>query len=113
MNTQLSERLTFPTQEGYFIVSVGEIVHCAADGNYSSIYLANGSELVICRKIGQLEAILPPDHFMRVHHSHLVNMLFLKKYLHKDGGQLLMANGRFVPVSRRRKPEVMQRFKSV
>jgi len=45
---------------------------------------------------------------MRVHLSHVVNMAQVKMYLHRDGGTLLLRDGQEVPVSHRRRQEVIE-----
>jgi two-component system LytT family response regulator len=44
---------------------------------------------------------------MRVHLSHLVNMARVRMYLHRDGGTLVLQDGQEVPVSHRRRQEVL------
>ena len=42
------------------------------------------------------------------HLSHLVNMSQVRMYLHRDGGTLVLTNGQEVPVSHRRRQDVME-----
>ena len=37
------------------------------------------------------------------HHSHLINLNYIKRYIKGDGGQIELQNGNFVDVSRRKK----------
>jgi two-component system LytT family response regulator len=52
--------------------------------------------------------MLQPHGFLRVHQSHLVNTNYIHAFLRKDGGYLKMNNGDDVPVSVRKKAEVME-----
>ena len=49
--------------------------------------------------------MLPEPEFFRVHQSHIVNTLFVKKIIREDGDQVIMEDGVSIPVSRRRKEE--------
>ena len=49
--------------------------------------------------------------FYRVHQSHLVNMAHVKRYDKQEGGQLVMDDQSLVPVSFRKKEELMKVFK--
>jgi two-component system, LytTR family, response regulator len=40
---------------------------------------------------------------MRIHKSHLINMQHLKEYIKGEGGFVVMANGKQLEVSRRKK----------
>lgn len=103
-------KLSFHTCKGFILIDSGLILHCEADGNYSTIHLNGESSLFICKKLKQLELILPMEYFVRVHHSHIINMQYVEAYLHKNGGQLLMSNKQLVPVARRRKKLVLAWF---
>jgi two-component system LytT family response regulator len=50
------------------------------------------------------------SHFARVHHSYIVNMNEVTKYVRGEGGYLVMGNGSNVNVSRSRKDMLMKWF---
>jgi len=52
--------------------------------------------------------MLPANLFFRPHHSHIINLQYIKRYIKGDGGQLEMQNGNFVDVSRRKKEEFLK-----
>lgn len=104
----LTDRLTLPTAEGFHLLSPAEIVRCESDGNYTRFHLLSGEKLMVSRTLKEYDAQLGPHGFMRVHFSHLVNMAQVKSYLHRDGGTLVLANGHEVPVSHRRRNEVLE-----
>ncbi len=104
----LLDRITIPTSEGFHVLLPEEIVRCESDGNYTRFHLANGDKVLASRTLKEFDAMLEPHGFMRVHLSHLVNMAQVRMYLHRDGGTLLLANGQEVPVSHRRRNEVVE-----
>lgn len=104
----LVDRITIPTAEGFHVLSASDIVRCESDGNYTRFHLMNGEKVLASRTMKEFDGLLEPHGFMRVHLSHLVNMAQVKMYLHRDGGTLVLANGQEVPVSHRRRQEVIE-----
>ncbi len=103
-----TDRLTLPTAEGFHLLAPSEIVRCESDGNYTRFHLANGDKVLASRTLKEFETALEPHGFMRVHLSHLVNMALVRMYLHRDGGTLVLTNGQEVPVSHRRRNDVLE-----
>ena len=60
------------------------------------------------RTLKDFEDILADQGFYRVHQSHLVNTKFIKEFIKTDGGYLLMNDGSNIPVSTRKRPEVIK-----
>ena len=48
--------------------------------------------------------------FIRVHHSYIVNLNEVTKYIRGEGGYLILSDGATVNVSRSRKDSLMKRF---
>ena len=69
--------------------------------------------MLISRKLKQTAASLENAWFLRIHQSYLVNMRHAQLYLRKSGGQLVMANGEKLPISKNYKELVLQFFKIV
>ena len=64
--------------------------------------------ILASRTLGDFETILQPHGFFRIHKSYLINLVHLKKYLRGEGGQVIMADGATLDVSRRKKEELME-----
>jgi len=43
-----------------------------------------------------------------LHNSHLVNIRYISRYIKGEGGQVVMANGKIIDVSRRKKADLMK-----
>lgn len=84
-------------------VAPENIVRLEASGCYTLISLEDGRKLTACRALGEYEEILDKKDFIRVHYSHLVNLMHVRKYVKKDGLSLEMADSSLVPVAVRRK----------
>jgi len=74
------------------------------------VFLHDGKSLLVTRLLKDLESLLLPYHFYRVHHSHLVNLKYVRKYIRGDGGQVIMQNGDVIDVARRKKEEFLKLF---
>jgi len=65
----------------------------------------------VCRALKDMEEQLQDfPHFMRVHHSYVVNLNEAKKYVRGEGGYLIMNDGSTVNVSRSRKDALIKWF---
>lgn len=101
------ERIVVPCAEGVHVLMPRAILRCEADGNYTRIHTADGERLVTARTLKDFEELLAPHRFERVHMSHLVNLLHVRKLLHRDGGMLVLDDGTEVPVSQRKRQQVI------
>jgi two-component system LytT family response regulator len=50
---------------------------------------------------------LSDKQFFRIHQTYLVNLKFIKKYSKNNGGEVILKNGLTLPVSRRKKDELL------
>lgn len=103
----LPSRISLHTQERIAVVDIDQIIRCEADGNNTWFVLASGERIFVTRTLKQFEQLLSQHRFMRVHQSHLLNQAFIREYVKKDGGYLKLKNGEIVPVSLRKKAEVV------
>lgn len=103
------KKIALPTTEGFRMISMEQIVRCEADRNYTTIVLDDGSNLVICKSLKTLENALCPTLFLRIHHSHLVNLEYIEEFKKIDGGILLLTNGDKLEVSRAKKKDLLAR----
>lgn len=107
------KRLALPTTDGLVMADVADILYCQGDGHYTTICQMNRKPVVISRDLGQLEDLLPPEDFVRIHHSHLVAMKHIIKYVRGEGGEVVMADGTNLAVSKRKKQDLMERLGKV
>jgi two-component system LytT family response regulator len=98
-------RLAISTSEGVFFYLPSEIIRCEGESNYTKFILHEGKTLMVSHTLKDYESILNDYGFVRVHKSHLVNMKYVAK-MDRDGF-IWLSNGQSVPVSRRRKDEVL------
>jgi len=92
------------------LVDAAEVLTIQSDGHYTQLYTATGAQF--CNlAIGDLEARLDPERFMRVHRSHLVNLEAVTQ-IHRDDGRVALQLGSRlkVPVSRTSAPALLERL---
>jgi two-component system LytT family response regulator len=105
-------KIAIPTIEGLQMVLVENIIRCEADRNYTNLFLKNKGKITASRNLKDLEEMLEDYSFVRVHHSHLVNLNEVEKYIRGEGGYLLMSDKSMVDVSRSRKEILLKKLQS-
>ena len=101
------DRIALPTMEGLQILQSDEIYYCESDGGYTHFFLTNGKAVLISKTLKEVEDVLETKGFCRVHHSYLINVRYVQKYIRGDGGEVIMANNKNIPVSRNKKQEFL------
>jgi two-component system, LytTR family, response regulator len=96
-------KIALPSAEGLLFIDEADIVHCEASGRYTILYLTNGKKLTVTRTLKEIESLLNPRQFFRVHHSHVINLKRIVKYHRRHGGIAELTDGSLVDVSSTRK----------
>ena len=109
-NDPFFDNIVIPTNEGLEFIESKEIVRCESSGNYTWIYMNTEEKYFVSKTLKDIEQMLDSNRFYRVHHSHLVNISFIKKYLKGKDGTLVLKNGELVPVSRTKKGNLLDRI---
>jgi two-component system LytT family response regulator len=107
--TPFSKKIALSTFRGLIFVPLENIIRCEAKDNYSKVYITDGSSQVVSKTLKEFEYLLEDMNFFRVHYSHLINLQHVQKYVHGNGGYVLMSDGSSIEVSRRRKPEFLKK----
>jgi len=104
---QKPKKISLHTLEKIIIVDLDDIIRCESDSNNTIFYLQNNTKIFVTKTLKHFADMLRSYDFIRVHQSHLVNLQFIKEFIKSDGGYLLMKNNKTVPVSVRKKAEVI------
>ncbi len=106
-------KIALPVSDGLLFVEVSNIAMLEADGAYTHVFLADGSKLMVSKKLKFFEDLLSKrKNFFRIHRSHLINLNFVKKYNRLDSS-IVMDNGSSMPVSKERKKEFEESFADI
>lgn len=104
-----SDRFIVRTFEAVHIINVNELLYCQSDKGYTTFHLISGSEILVSRPLKDYETLLSPKIFIRVHQSYIVNINFVNQI--KKDLNLVLKNKVQIPISIRKKEEVMKYFK--
>jgi two-component system LytT family response regulator len=102
-----NKRIALNSADKVHMVNINEIIRCESQGSYTIFYLSNKEQIVVTKNLKEYENLLEEYSFVRVHHSHLINFAFLKEFVKKDGGYAIMTDNSQVPVSFRKKNNLL------
>jgi len=102
------QQLILPKLQGFDVVKTEDIFRLQADGNFTQVYLTDGSKKMVCRFLKHFDDLLESP-FVRVHRSHIINTNFVKSY-HKNG-EIILKDGVEIEVSASYKDEFLAFFK--
>ncbi len=103
-------RLAIPSDNEIIMQPLDEILYCEADSSYTTLHLKNTRSITVARTLKDFENILPATKFCRIHHSTLVNLSYILKYVKGEGGYVIMADNKHLDVSRRKKDHFLQQL---
>ena len=102
------KRIAVPVASGLIFLPVNDVVRCQSAGNYTLIFLKDGQTHLITRTLKEFDDTLTGADFFRVHHSHLINLAYVKSYNKGKGGSVLMQDNSEIDVSTRRKDDFLK-----
>lgn len=110
-NNNAEKKIVINSHQGQFIIKVAEIVRCEADSNYTTIYNANGTKILVTKSLREYEELLTEFQFFRVHKSHLINIKYVSKY-DLPNNSITLIDGVEIEIARRRKDALIQFVKN-
>jgi len=105
-----SKTVALPEMNGFAIVNIEDIVRCEGKRNYTRIIFKEAPEKVVSRTLLEFEHLLSPLGFLRIHRSHLVNILNVVRYIKSDGGMVELKTGELLKVSPKHKETLLNRL---
>lgn len=106
-------RLALSTSLGLVFVEIKDIERCEASGKYTTCFLTNSKEIIVTKNLKEFEDVLSEYNFIRIHHSHLINLEYIKHYHKGRGGYITMKSGSTITVSQRKKDEFLKRLNKI
>ena len=104
------DRLTVRYGQKIKIIPIHEIIYVKADGDYVTIYTAEGHWLKE-QTMKHTEDILPQDRFVRTHRSYIVNINHINRIERYSDQQLIvLSNGEKIKISNARYQVLKQRL---
>jgi two-component system LytT family response regulator len=103
------QQIILPTLQGFDVIKTENIIKLQANGNFTDVYLADGTCKMICKFLKHFDELLN-NPFVRVHRSFIVNTRFIKSYSKSAGGFLTLLDGSEIEVSATHKDQLMKAF---
>jgi two-component system LytT family response regulator len=105
-------KIAIPTGYGFEFIQLSQILSLKADGSYTCISLTGRNKILSTRHLKEYESLLPSTEFIRIHHSHIINLEHVKHYHRGEGGSVIMDDGSEIMVSKRKKKDFLDRFQA-
>ena len=102
------KKIALPMADEIQFIEIDQILYCIGENNYTQFYLVNKSRILVTKTIKEFEELLSTHGFVRVHRSYIINLRYVKAYVKKEGGYILMINDAQISISRNKKEEVLQ-----
>ena len=106
-------KIALPTMEGLQLVQLDTIISCTSDSNYTIFKLKGNEKIIVSKTLKEVEELLSEYSYLRVHHSSVVNLNEIRKYIKGEGGHLVMSDGSTIDVSRSRKEMLLKKLQPV
>ena len=92
------QQIVLPTLNGFDVIKTASIIKLQANGNFTDIYLTDGSRKMICKFLKHFDELLDAP-FARIHRSFIVNVNYVKSYSKSEGRYVTLQDGSEIEVS--------------
>jgi two-component system LytT family response regulator len=107
------KRIALSTSDGIHLFEISDIIRCESADNYTTFHIRGNKPVLISKTLKEYEDMLAEHGFERIHQSHLINLVYLKSYIRKDGGYVIMSDGSNLPISQRKKERLQELLKTL
>lgn len=101
------KKIALKDRNAIHFVKIQNIIRCEADGTYTKFIIENSAPLLLSKSLKEFEDLLSGDNFIRCHHSHLINVSKIIRLEKTDGGSLVLENNEVIPISQRKKEQIL------
>jgi two-component system LytT family response regulator len=106
-----AHKIPLSTNNGLVFVKLSDIIYCESSGNYTSFYITGYNKpILVSRQLGEYEKLLPETDFTRIHDKFIINLSYIREYIKGSGGEVVLENGKELPVAARRKEDFLSIF---
>lgn len=103
-------KLALATANDIEFVNIGDVIRVEGEKNYSTFFLNDKRRITVSRSLGEYEKMLEDTTLMRIQKSHIVNLVYVKKFVKSDGGWVMTADGAELPVSNLKREILLTRL---
>jgi two-component system LytT family response regulator len=106
----IKDRIVLKDMENIYVLKIENIIRCEADGRYTRFYVDDREKpILVSTNLKEYEQLLAPSGFVRIHHSHLINMAHIS-LIDKVNLSVHLSHDQKVPISVRKKDELLKRL---
>ena len=103
-------KIVLKTLDNIHLVEIQDIIFCQSDGAYTIIHKNDGERITISKNLREFDDMLSDSGFYRIHKSYLINLSHITRFEKQEGGYIILSNREKVPVSFRKREELMELF---
>ncbi|TGD58410.1 LytR/AlgR family response regulator transcription factor [Flavobacterium humi] len=108
LKTTNFNKIGLPFSDGFKFVNFDDIILFEADGMYTKVTTIKETEILVCKPLRHFVTVLEiQPNFYKPHRSYLVNLKYIKEYIKKDGGYIVMDNNKTVSIANDKKEEFL------
>lgn len=105
---QKIHKVAIKTSDGYIFVPMQDIMYCRTDMGYTEFYFSSSNRLVSPIPLKDVQKILSPELFFRIHNSNIINRNFINKLQKGETYIVQMQDGEEFSVARSKRKEFLR-----
>lgn len=109
-NDKSKDKLLVYKTDRLYPIEISKIVKLKSENQYTSIYTIDNQKVISSKPLSHFETELDDTKFVRVHHSYIVNLDYIKNIKTGLNPSILLSNDEIIPISRRKKKELLNKF---
>ncbi len=107
-------KIGLPFADGFKFVTIEDVILFEADGMYTKVTTTKETEMLVCKPLRHFVSLLENlPYFYKPHRSYFINLKFIKEYIKKDGGYIVMDNDKTVSISNDNKEEFLTLIQNI
>jgi len=108
LKTSNFNKIGLPFADGFKFVDFEDIILFEADGMYTKVTTVKETEMLVCKPLRHFVDLLEiQPNFYKPHRSYLINLKYIKEYIKKEGGYIVMDNNKTVSIANDKKEEFL------
>lgn len=108
------KKMVIHSNNSAFFIQMSKVLYVEADGNYSTIFMTDGSKHHTAKTLKEIEEFTERDpYFIRVNKSIVINALNFSHYQKGEPYLVVLRSGQQFEISRRKRSEVLEKLKVV
>ena len=107
-------KIAFPLTDSILFVALEDIIFLCADRMYTKAYTVSDGVIMVSKPLKFFSKYLDDlPSFFKPHRSFIINLNRIKKYVHTEGGYIIMENGETVTIVKERKKKLFNLIQGI